>query len=80
MLPGVPVPSATSGIPTPVSDIQQEFEKLDPSDANYRSLLSKLLNHPDLKPHIQSLQEPGLEGFVELLDTVSRAEGNIHQC
>ena len=64
----------------PVSDIRQRFEKLDPTDTNYRQLLLRLLSHRDLRPYIQGLQEPDLKGFVELLDKVSEVDTNIHRC
>ena len=54
-----------------VSDTQKRLVKLDPSDDNYRTLLRELLSHKDLKAHIQDLDGPELEGFVELLDDVS---------
>ena len=61
---------ATSDMSVSVSDTRQRFEKLDPTDANYRQLLLELLNHKELRPYIQGLQEPDLQGFVELLDKV----------
>lgn len=56
-----------------VSDIQRRLDGLNTSDENYRGLLSELLSHKDLKAYIHSLQKPGLRGFIELLDQVSRA-------
>ena len=64
----------------PVSDIRQQFEKLDPTDANYQQLLLELLSHQDLRSYIRGLQEPDLEEFVELLDKVSEANSDIHRC
>jgi len=64
----------------PVSDIRQRLEKLDPTDANFQRLLLRLLSHQGLKPYIQGLQEPDLNGFVELLDKVSEGDNDIHQC
>jgi len=55
----------------PVSNIQQRLEGLNPTAADYRPLLSQLLDHRGLKPHIQGLEESDLEIFVELLDKVS---------
>jgi hypothetical protein len=56
----------------PPSGIQQQLEKLDPSDAKYRPLLHDLLSHQDLRAYVQSLHGSDLEGFVELLDKVCR--------
>jgi len=59
-----------------VPNIQQRLEKLNPTDASYRTLLFQLLVHQDLKPHVQDLQESDLEGFVEFLDRVSVADAS----
>ena len=67
-------------MPEPVSDIRQRLEKLDPTDANYQQHLLGLLDHRGLRPYIQGLQEPDLKRFVELLDKVSEAGNDIHQC
>jgi len=56
----------------PVSNIQQRLEGLNPTDANYRLVLSQLLDHQGLKPHVQSLEESDLKEFVVLLDKVSK--------
>jgi len=61
-----------------VSSIQQRLEVLNPVDADYRLLLSQLLDHEGLKPHVGDLQGSDLEGFVELLDKVSEANSDIH--
>ena len=57
-----------------VSDTQQRFEELSPSDDGYQQHLYELLNHPDLRSHVQGLHGPDLERFVELLDKVSKAD------
>jgi len=62
-----------------ISDTQQRLEMLNPSDDNYRPLLYKLLSHQDLKPHIHSLDRPGLEGFIELLDKVGKVDADVRQ-
>ena len=67
----------TSDISVSVYDVRQRFEKLEPTDVNYRQILLELLNHKELRPYIQGLQEPDLRGFVELLDGV-RESGNDH--
>ena len=61
-------------MPASASRIQGQFEKLDPSDDNYRTLLRELLNHQDLKQHVLGLDRSGLEGFVGLLDKVSKVD------
>lgn len=63
-----------------VSDAQQRLANLDPSDGHYQTLLRELLSHRELKTHVQGLDESGLEGFVELLDKVSKAGANVHRC
>ena len=63
-----------------VSDIQQRLEKLDLSDDSYLPLLRELLSHQGLRPHIQGLDEPGVEGFIESLDKASKADTEIHRC
>ena len=68
------VPPVTSDISTPVSGIQRRLEVLDPTDADYLRLLPKFLNHQDLRTHVQGLQEPGLKGFVDLLDKVTHSD------
>lgn len=60
----------TASASAQVSDIQQQLGKLDPSNEEYRPLLYGLLSHPHLKPHIVSLKEDNLQGFIELLDEV----------
>jgi len=71
--------SVTSDTPA-VSDVQKRLEELGPTNDDYRPLLRVLLSHRDLKPHIRGLDEPGLEGFVELLDEVgSMADVDIYQ-
>ena len=67
----------TSNMQASVSSIQGQLEKLDPSDGNYRPLLRELLSHQDLKQHVLSLDGSSLEGFVELLDKVGKADIDI---
>jgi len=62
------------------SDAQRRLEILDPSDEKYRPLLHALLSYQDPKPHSRGLQGSGLQGFVELLDEVSRTGCYTHQC
>ena len=62
-----------------VSDAQQQLEKLEPSDKEYRRLLYVLLNHQDLRSHVQGLHGSSLEGFIELLDKVSKANISTRQ-
>ena len=64
---------------TPVSDVQQRLENLDPSDENYLPVLRELLNHQGLRPHIQGLDESGLERFIEILDRVSVTDTDVHR-
>ena len=66
----------TADVETLVSDIQRQLENLDPSHEEYRRLLYALLNHQDLKPHIDGLRKGDLQGFVELLNKVD--ETNIY--
>ncbi|KAF9646901.1 kinase-like protein [Thelephora ganbajun] len=65
--PGEPLP-VTADVQIPVPDIQQQLEKSDPSNEEYRPLLDVLLSRQDLDPHIQNLQGSDLQSFVELLD------------
>ena len=67
-------------MPASVSDIQQRLGNLDPSDNNYLPLLRELLSHQDLKPHVRNLHGSGLEGFIELLDRVSKVSIDRRQC
>ena len=67
-------------MPTLVSDIQQRLENLDPSDDNYLPLLREFLSHQDLEPHVRDLHGSGLEGFIELLDKVSKVSIERHRC
>ena len=62
-----------------VSDIQQRLEKLDPYDDNYLPVLRELLNHQGLRPHVQGLDESGLEKFIEILDRVSVTDTDVHR-
>ena len=62
-----------------VSDIQQRLEKLDPPDDNYLPALRELLNHQALRPHVQGLDESGLERLIEILDRVSVTDTNVHR-
>ena len=66
----------TADVETLVSDIQRQLENLDPSHEEYRRLLYALLNHQDLKPHIDGLRKGDLQGFMELLNKVD--ETNIY--
>jgi len=63
-----------------VSSIQEQLEKLDPSNDKYRPLLYELLSHQDLRNHVQGLQRSGLEGLIELLDNVSKIDDTLHCC
>lgn len=65
---------------TSVSDTQKQLEILDPSDDKYRSLLHELLSNRDLKPYVQGLHGPDLEGFIELLDRVGKANIDRYRC
>ena len=69
----------TPGMSAPVSTIQKRLEKLEPSDSKYPPLLRRLLDHQDLKSHVQNLNGSGLEGFVELLDQVCETGVDVHQ-
>ena len=67
------------GLTTPyeensVPNIWRRIGRLDLSNEEYRPLLHTFLSHQDLKSHIQGLQGPGLQGFVELLDNVGRVD------
>lgn len=55
-----------------VSDIQRRLENLDPSNEEYRPLLYALLDHPDLKPHIDGLRKGDLQGSIEFLNKVGK--------
>ena len=65
--------------PPSVSAIQEQIEKLDPSDIECRPLLRELLDHKDLKSHVQRLDGSELEALVELLDKVGKADTNIRR-
>lgn len=67
----------TTNILASVSITHKRLEKLDPSDDEYLPLFRELLNHPDLRLHIQGLHGSALEGFVDLLDEVSKAAIDI---
>ena len=67
----------TTNILASVSITHKQLEKLDPSDDEYLPLFCELLNHPDLRLHIQGLHGSALEGFVDLLDEVSKAAIDI---
>jgi len=58
----------------------QWLEKFDPFNEEFRPLLYALLSHQGLTSHVQDLQGIELGSFVELLDKVSRADIDIHQC
>ena len=62
-----------------VSDIQQRLEELDPSDDNYLPVLHELLIHQGLRPHVQGLDESGLERLIEILDRVSASDTDVHR-
>ena len=68
---------ATAGVQTLVSDIQR-LVNFDPSNEEYRSLLYALLSHQGLKQHIANLGKGDLQGFVGLLDEVSKANIYTH--
>ena len=68
------VSPVTSDMSTSVLDIQRRLHGLSASDENYRPLLLELLSHKSLKPYIHGLQGSSLQGFVELLDEVKKAE------
>ena len=65
--------SITADAQTIVSDIQQRLGIMDPSNEEYRPLVCALLGHRDLKSHVDSLQNGDLQGFIELLDEVGKA-------
>lgn len=71
-------PPVAAGMRPLVSDVQRRLENLNPSNEDYRPLVSALLSHRDLKPHIDSLQKGDLAGFIELLDRVCKTD--IHNC
>ena len=64
---------------TPVSDIQQQLEKLSPFDDNHLPVLHELLSHQDLRLHVQDLDESGLERLIEVLDMVSVTDTDVHR-
>ena len=68
------VPPVTADVPSPISDIRQRLENLEPSDEEYRPLLYALLSHRDLNPYICGLQNGDLQRFVEFLDEVGKAD------
>jgi hypothetical protein len=68
------LPPVTADVPSPISDIRQRLENLEPSNEEYRPLLYALLSHRDLKPYIGGLQNSDLQRFVELLDEVGKAD------
>ena len=78
--PSEPVLPVPSKMEASVSGIQEQLEKLGPSDVKYQPLLRELLNHQDLKPYVQSLHGPSLEGFVDLLDKVSKVDISRCRC
>jgi hypothetical protein len=60
-----------------VPNIWRRIKKLETSDEEYRQLLHALLSHQDMKSHIQGLEGPDLQEFVELLDNVGRQISNF---
>ena len=72
--------SVTTDVKTLVSDIQQCLKTLDPPNEEYRPLLYALLDHADLKPHVNSLTGDDAQEFIGLLDRVSKADTRLHQC
>ena len=60
------------------SDLQRQLEVLSPSDSDYQRLLLQLLSHQDLRAYVLRIEGDDLQGFVELLDEVSRCHENIH--
>ena len=68
------LPPVTADVPSPISDIRQRLENLEPSDEEYRPLLYALLSHRDLNPYICGLQNGDLQRFVEFLDEVGKAD------
>ena len=77
--PDRPSPTAAD-MSIPVLDIQEQLESLNNSDKDYRLLLHALLSHRDLRSHIEGLKRDDLQGFVELLDKVNKADVQTHWC
>ena len=73
-------PPVTADMKALISDIKRRLKNPDPSNEEYRPLLYALLSHRDLGSHIDGLQKGDLQGFIELLNEVSKAVVYYYCC